>query len=509
MSGLAYCSLAALRNTEMGIEMSVQGKSKVDPVMQQLRAIAEASSLVELDRLLTQSMAQMQIQALLKDDGLSKVLSRVEVLSKDQNDATAKLQAMAVLGRLAAVARGREGVVNRTVVALAPEHDLPSLDGLDSDGKAYAAQCLFQLNAHWLSDYAIRESVALDTAEKPRRLLIELLLQRFPSVAEAWAAHIDALGQLNQISNPESRLRRARRICGAWLEVLRSGSFEPGGQSGSALSQWVSVLLQGDHKDVDESLIFSIVDDAFDLLLRLIELRFSHAMLSDSYQVVGKVRSVLGRTRWSDFLNHSRSREEVNLCLREAALVLARQGKTDKALMDVMQSLYISKAQLMKDLTRHFGAAQELDPEVRQWWVNGGVVTGSSRAVVHKVGISEDQMIGELLIEVLNTQPFMEALRDSVAPLLEINDPISAEKVTGAAAGYADIARNALMLARMRRLSKTALKGEIVEFNPLQHELLSDVRQGVRLVKVVRDGIQKDFGGTIKMLIKPRVEPNN
>ncbi|MNJ70372.1 hypothetical protein D3C77_668220 [compost metagenome] len=65
------------------------------------------------------------------------------------------------------------------------------------------------------------------------------------------------------------------------------------------------------------------------------------------------------------------------------------------------------------------------------------------------------------------------------------------------------------MLARMRRLSKTALKGEVVEFNPLQHELLSEVRQGVRSVKVIRDGIQKDFGGSIKMLIKPRVEPHN
>lgn len=509
MSGLPLSSLVALRNTEMGIEMSAQGKNEVDPVMQQWRAIADASSLVELDKLLTQSMAQLQIQALLKDEGLSKVLARVEELSQAEDDEAASLQALAVLGRLAAVARGREGAVNRTVVALSPDHDLPSLEGLDSDGKAYAAQCLLQLDTYWLNDYALRESVVLDTAEKPRKLLIELLLKRFASVAEAWAAHIEALEQLEEISNPESRLRRARRISGAWLEVLRSGSFEPGGQSGTALSEWVAALLQGDNKDVDEGLLFSIVDDAFDLLLRLIELRFSHAMLSDTYQVIGRARSLLGRARWIQFLIHSRSREAVNLCLRESALVLARQGKTDKALMDVMQSLYLSKAQMMKDLTRHFEKAQELDPDVRQWWVNAGVVTGSSRAVVHKVGISEDQMIGELLIEVLNTQPFMEALRDSVAPLLEINDPISAEKVTGAAAGYADIARNALMLARMRRLSKTALKGEIVEFNPLQHELLSDVRQGVRSVKVVRDGIQKDFGGSIKMLIKPRVEPHN
>ena len=145
--------------------------------MQQLRAIADAASLMELDKLLTQSMAQLQIQALLKDDGLSKVLARVEALSQADDDETASLQTLAVLGRLAAVARGREGTVNRTVVALAPEHDLPSLEGLDSDGKAYAAQCLLQLDTYWLNDYALRESVVLDTAEKPRKLLIELLLK--------------------------------------------------------------------------------------------------------------------------------------------------------------------------------------------------------------------------------------------------------------------------------------------------------------------------------------------
>lgn len=489
--------------------MIARGKNEMDPVKAQMRAIATATSLVELDKILTQSMAQLQIQALLKEDGLGQILARVEELAQLEDDDVASLQILAVLGRLAAVARGREGAVNRTIVALAPEDELPSLESLDSDDKAYAAQCLLQLDTPWLNEYALRESVVLDTAEKPRKLLIELMLKRFASIAEAWSAHAEVLELLGGISNPESRLRRARRISGAWLDVLRGGSFEPGVQSGLALSEWVAALLQGDSKDVDESLLFSIVDDAFNLLLRLIELRFSHAMLSDTYQVIARTRSLLGRARWIEFIGHSRSREAVNLCLREAALVLARQSKTDKALMDVMQSLYQSKAQLMKDLARHFAEAEELDPEVRQWWVNAGVVAGSSRTVVHKVGISEDQMIGEPLIEVLNTQPFMEALRDAVAPLLEISDPISAEKVTGAAAGYADIARNALMLARMRRLSKTSLKGEVVEFNPLQHELLSDVRQGVRSVKVVRDGIQKDFGGSIKTLIKPRVEPHN
>jgi hypothetical protein len=157
-------------------------------------------------------------------------------------------------------------------------------------------------------------------------------------------------------------------------------------------------------------------------------------------------------------------------------------------------------------LTTHFGEALELDPDVRQWWITGGSVSSSRRAV-HKVGNTEDQMIGELLIEVLNTEPSMHALRRTVAPMLEISDPVTASNVISAAAGYAEIAQTALLLARMRKLKKTELKGMVVEFNPLQHELLSDTSQGVREVRVIRDGVQKDFGGSIKTLVKPRVEP--
>ena len=476
--------------------------------MGEMQAILAAQSLPELDGLLTQSMAKLQIQALIKDDGLGKILNRVATLARTENEVEdSRLQVLALLGRLAAVARGREREIHRLITTLSPDECLPGLESLDGEGKAYAVQSLLQLDTPWLNAYALRESVSLDTAEKARRLLFELLLKRIGSIAGAWSAHAETLQILTEIASPESRLRRARRISAGWLEVLRSGTFELGELPGKALADWVAALLEGDKKDVDEGLLFNIVDDALDLLLRLIELRFSHALLTETYQVLDRARTLLGRTRWGSFLGRSRSREAVNLCLREAALVLARQGKTDKAMMDLMQSMYQTKVQLMRDLVRHFGDALELDPEVRQWWVNAGVVTASSRVVVHKVGNSEDQVIGELLIEVVNTQPFIEALKDSVAPLLEISDPIAAEKVAGAAAGYADIARNALWLARMRRLSKTSLKGQVVEFNPLQHELLSDTRQGLRMVKVVRDGIQKDFAGSIKTLVKPRVEP--
>ncbi|MBH1967866.1 MAG: hypothetical protein I8H81_06745 [Pseudomonadales bacterium] len=476
--------------------------------------IRGARTLIELDGLLTQSMAKQQIQALIKEEGLDLILKKVTELANAESDADedgdSGLLLLALLGRLSAVARGRETAIFGMLPHMIHASKLSALESstLDGDGKFYAAQSLAQINTSASAAYALAESVSLDTAEKARKLLIDLVLSNHPTAAEALSAHASALESLGTISNADSRLKKARRISAGWVEAMRGRSFELGEQPGEALAKWVGSLLAGEIREVDETLLFNIVDDGVDLLLRIIELRFSHAMLTETYQLLPRAKALLGRARWIHYLSSSRTRAALTMCLREAALVLARQGKTDKALMDLIQTMYQSKAQMVRELEGHFGKALELDPDIRQWWVSGGAIS-NNRQAAHKVGNNEDQMIGELLIEVLSTEPSMKALRRSVAPVLEISDPVNASNVISAAMGYAEIAQTALLLARMRRLSKTDLKGMIVEFNPLQHELLSDTSHGVRKVRVVRDGVLKDFGGSIKTLVKPRVEPSN
>ncbi|WP_122770718.1 hypothetical protein [Pseudomonas viridiflava] len=474
-----------------------------------IKEIWATQTLVELDGLLTASMAQQQIQALIKEDRLDSILKKVTELAQSETDtANAGLLVLALLGRLSAVARGREAVIAKALPSLIQVGTLPPLESssLDGDGKFYAAQSLAQMGTGEWAPYAIEESVNLDTAEKARKLLIEIALSSFPTAADALNAHCMALVNLSGISSSDSRLRKARRISSGWAEVMRGRSYDLGDLPGEALAKWVGALLAGDIRDVDESLLFNIVDDGVDVLLRFIELRFSHAMLAETYQMLSRAKVILGRARWIHFLSFSRTRDALSLCLRESALVLARQGKTDSTMLDLIQLMYQSKVQMLKDMDRHFGKALELDPEVRQWWVAGGAVS-NSRNSTHKVGNNEDQMIGELLIEVQSTEPFMQHLRHSIVPMLNISDSIMASNAIKAAAGYSEIARKASLLARMRKLTTTDLKGMVVEFNPLQHELLSDTYHGVREVKVTRDGVLKDFGGSIKTLVKPRVEP--
>ncbi|MCV4290447.1 hypothetical protein OH708_21270 [Pseudomonas capsici] len=482
--------------------------SKKSPVAA-IKEIRAAKTLVELDGLLTASMAQQQIQALIKEERLDSILKKVKELAETESESeNAGLLVLALLGRLSAVARGRETEISKTLPMLVSVGSLPPLESstLDGDGKFYAAQSLSQMGSVAWATYAFEESVNVDTAEKARKSLIEMALNSCSTAAEAFVTHCSVLENLVGITNAESRLRKAKRISSGWAEVMRGSNHELGDGPGEALAKWIAALLAGDIRDVDETLLFNIVDDGIDILLRFIELRFSHAMLTETYQMLSRAKVILGRARWIHFLPFSKNRQALTLCLREAALVLARQGKTDKTLLDLIQLMYQSKVPMINDMERHFGKAMELDPEVRQWWLAGGAVS-NSRQTVHKVGNTEDQMIGELLLEVQSAKPFMNFLQHSIVPMIDISDSVMSTNGIKAAAGYSEIARKVDLLARMRKLSTTDLKGSVVEFNPFQHELLSDTPHGIREVKVTRDGVLKDFGGNIKTLVKPRVEP--
>jgi len=62
-------------------------------------------------------------------------------------------------------------------------------------------------------------------------------------------------------------------------------------------------------------------------------------------------------------------------------------------------------------------------------------------------------------------------------------------------------------LARIRKLSNTDIKGKTVDYNMLEHDMLGGHQAGISKVRVVKEGIRKNYGGRIKTLVKPWVEP--
>lgn len=480
--------------------------------------IKKAEGLHELNDLLTQLMAKQQIQALIKDANLDVVVDSIIQLSSD-TDGEKKLLVAAMLGRLAAVARGRESQVYKRLNEVITDEP-PSLDTLsdqlggddDKDldvgkSKQYAAQSLRHVDAVWLNDYCVREALNIDTAELARRELLETALNGKGNFSD-WLVSISQFASvLLAIENTDTRVKRIRRLFNAMLEIVKNWQGELGEEPGTALANCFKSFTDRKLAEGDLDAMSDVLDTALAILGRLIEIRFSNALYAQTYAVMEQGKAVLGAGMWARFLDKSNMISRIRTELFEAALVLARQNRTDISLMSVLLTCYSSRSQLSAAVKRHFTHAQDLDPDTREWWQSASKIGEERREVEQRVGNSEDEQIGALLIEVEYAKETMEKLNRAVAPMLEISDPVLAETVKRAASTYQDMAQIARRLARMRKLTKSNLLGVHTEYNPREHEMRGGHKSGVRRIKVVRDGIVKEFNGKKKTLVKPLVEP--
>ena len=507
-------------------DMGIQIESEMDLVtgVQQLRllqrlpalepespasrlfAISEvqaATNLRDLNRLLTEAMSARKIQALIKDQNLNLV---IEAVLAHVGDPKQQLLAAAVLGRLAAVARGRESeVFSRADEVLTTEP--ASIETLeDADEKTYATMVLAHNTRPWVSSYSYREAVKIDTADTARRELLSANLSREGSLSGWIRGVTENFDALRVVRGEDVRLRRVRRVFTALRDVASRWRGDVGEDVGGSLAECMRVFLSRTSVDTDQEVLHESMDNLLSVLCRLIEIRFSSALYSPTYSMIYQGKKIFGPGRWGRFIDYSRVMPDVRNSLLESVLVLARQNRSDQQIMDVVLASYGSRTQAAAAIRRHFKDARDLDPDIADWWCNPGRISEKQRTVEHKVGNSEDSQIGVLLIEVDSYREVMDKVGRAVVPLLEISEPVLASTAGKAVYGFKSIEQTIRRLCRMRKLTKTELRDERLEYNPLEHELLGGHRPGVRRVRVVRDGIKKEFSGRVKTLVKPWVE---
>lgn len=485
-----------------------------------LEDISNAPSLEQLNEFLTKAMANKEIHVLIKEDDLGVVVNAIVNLAQNK-DGKQVLLASAMLGRLAKVARNRGGDVLKRVPDLIKEEPL-SLDVFSDKHltninqewnigkiKHYVSQSLSFIDAEWLQDYCVREAIKVDASENARGELLRIALERYGNSAQwinAIAAHASVLPPAK---SPNAGLKRVRRMFSAILDQLQQWQGELGNGSGKALDKLFARFVEKTSDNVEEVALFDVINCSIEMLLRFIELRFSIALHADTYAVIRKSKQTLGDGKWIKFLQKSDKVSRLRICLLEAILVLARQKQTDHKIMAVISSVYASQPHACRAIENHFESAFDLDPECRNWWCSAGEPSVSKREVEHKLTNTEDEQIGSLLIEVENSKGSMQKLEQSVAPVLEISDPVLSDDLKKMTRSYSQIIQIVHRLARMRILDKTDSVGKISQYSRSEHEMLGGHQPGVRNVKVVRDGITKEFGGRKKTLVKAWVEPSD
>ncbi|WP_299200508.1 hypothetical protein [uncultured Amphritea sp.] len=471
-----------------------------------LESLVSAQDIKQLNNRLTKLMAERSIHAAIDGDKLKVLVDSILERSALVSDAD-RLLALAMLGRLANVARKRSETVLNGAQQLFRDKSPVSLDVLaDGDERYYAALTISNMSANWVTEYCFFEAINTDTAEKARKELLKAALRESGTLSHFFSSLALYVKSLSLIENPESRAKRVRRILISLVEVCNEWKGECGASPGPQLAELVSTL-QLTRDSIEDQVFGDIADAVLELLLRVIQLRFSFALLSESYSVLSVLKRVLGRSIWDTYIRRSAQVVGLRECLLETVLVLARQNKTDDAFLSLLSEVYGSRSNISLPLKKRLELAQDIDPGIRDWWASGGKKKREEGSPEHKVDVSVDQQIGSLMIEVSGAQAPMAKLNSAVVPILGISEPVLAASVKSAANGYVNIDRIAKQLARMRKLQLTDIKGARIEYNAMEHDMLGGHQSGVRMVKVVREGVQKDFSGRIKTLVKAWVEP--
>ena len=462
--------------------------------------------LKELDGLLTGLMAKQKVQALIKDDGLERVVDLIFYLVKSAGS-EAQLPAAAMLGRLAAVARSRGDVVYERVSNLFTQEPEPIESLEDGDAKAYAASIITHIDASWTRDYGLRQIILIDTADNARKELLSASLKQEGSISNWLNAISEQADQLKSIANPNSRLKRVRRLSRAMSETAQAWRGEVGKDAGDSLAGSIRALIKGKREELDQEVLVEAVDNLLSILVRIIELRFSTALYPETYAALEQGKRVLGPGLWRNILNESEIIVDLRMALLEAGLVLARQNKTDKGIMAVMAASWGSRPQITAAIKRHFAEAMDLSVEVADWWRSAGEIAESVAEVKHEIKNEEDVQIGSLLIEVERNKEPIKKVQKAIVPYLAMADTRYAETLKEALNGCLTTSQIVRRLARMRKLTMQDEEATIIEYNSMEHEMLGGHQSGVRKVKIMRNGVKTSFSGQARTIVKPWVEP--
>ena len=469
----------------------------------------EAGSLRELDDQLTDVMAARLVQEFIQGDRLAVLVQRAQVLC-DVENAEERLLLAAVLGRLAAVARNRSHEVFEGFEAYmeSPPASLVVLQ--DGDEKAYAAMSLAHLGAPrppWLADYVIREAFYLDAAENARKVLLGMLRDHsvdYLGVLNGLAQGFDSL----ELEVPDARLRRVKRILEAWKEVSQDHFWSLEANPGESLTRVVKAALHNVTGAKEEALANDVCDLLFELLLRVVQLRFSYALESATYAPLAAMKAHFGTRLWTHLRSHSLVKPRVLSCLREACLVLARQGQTDTAMLDAMKVMYATRTSMGNDLKRHFEGHHELDSEVSEWWTSGGTKRANNGKKEKSLKSDEDMLIGQLLLEGEAARRPLDNVRTNLLPLIEEfgNDPVVVASLRKGLGGFVELSTILRQLCRLRRLESSGLEGETITYSRTRHEMVGGHQSGVTEVRVVRDQVVQKLYGRERVVVKALFE---
>lgn len=304
--------------------------------------------------------------------------------------------------------------------------ELPPLQLLSSaDDRLNLARACALTDADWLPGYMARAIAEEEAGEKARAELISALFARQPSMAAGLGLLAKAFSSLRPATESpgDTVARRLARTLPLVREFILESELEAGEDLGKALSSLLTDPLSEVGRPQEEKVQVDLSREALLTVHDLVRTRISVVADAEMYRTAAYCRRLCGSSTWPTELR--RPLDRLISDVREAIVLLGRQGQCHQALIDQLDVLcdYPERA---KAVARGIAEKHpELPEEVREWLIRGRrrIVKGASEAAIEAAASSADESIGLALQAARHVKRLSEGLRASMAATLELYEP--------------------------------------------------------------------------------------
>lgn len=409
------------------------------------------------------------------------------------SDPKQRLHALSALGRIWSSLKPQRPAVEATLSRseIAEPAALATLP--EPDDRAYAALACRYVLASWARQYLATAAAGEDAAENVRADCLDSLLTITGDLRDTFALLRGRLAALSFVTErpSDSMGRRVRRLLLSVHRTVPSHTTITAEAAGRELAALLYDSFRTVGTPSHEPLKKEIAVAAAQIVHDIVRVRFSQATDPATYEVLDVLYRWFRPHAWEELADAVPALRAVADDILEAVRLLARAGVTDARMRASLVLAVGSEERARVRLKTVAETAPGITLEVRDW-LTGTESTPVLDAVEESGLRSLDQVIADLLVRRNDIE------RLATATTGEGSDDRALVRT---------LADSFMHMANARGLELQYVIGDVVEYSPLDHELIGGPRHGVRRVRVVQPQVRaREVTGRFRVVRKALVE---
>jgi hypothetical protein len=367
--------------------------------------------------------------------------------------------------------------------------------------------------AEWMTTYLAEAAVEEEAGENARLEGLLGLMTMSGTLAASFEVLGNALPRLRfDTKKPgDSRGRRLRKILAQTVKAAGELKIEPGEAAGAVLGRMMSHAIPPKETPESPDVAAALVDEVAALVSHLVRSRLSLVTEPETYSALDVARTWFRPSEWPDVAERSSAVRGIADDIKDGLRIVVRAGRTDDGLYRALVTATGADETARQEAATLERGVAGLDESVRAWLI-GRTARRSSELALAEQARSADEVFAGLLLDAKALTAQAALVIDGVLPELQVISPRTAPALGRLLGTVASSIAKVELLGAKRNLHLRGEVGAVVEYSPLEHEIVGGFVPGVRLVRllipVVEVSSQGDLSRIVrKGLVEPATEP--